>query len=490
MDYERLEVDLQHSPAIKLLRADNAALILRFFHQEFKREPHVSLHWSAFVEHLEDELERIHLTAPGRYPRSAQAYVSDWADQQFIRIIAPVPGRSEKPTVELTADAERAIGWLDEMHAQPFVGTESRFLLVVQMLQDIVHKSTEDPQERLAQLEQQRDELQRQIEDIRATGKVDDRYTSTQVRERFFEATALARQLLRDFHLVEDRFREIAHSIQERQLQPDIRKGSLIEYVLDADSELKLSDQGRSFYAFWDFLMAPSQQDIFYTLLDNLRHIPELQPVARADDILRRLPAYLINAGEQVVQSNSRLAEQLRRILDEQARAESRRVRELTTEIKFLARQIGDSLSNEEGFLELEGPPFVSLIMERGLWEPSETIPVEMQPEAGDDDLTEVDFIRLHTQFYVDEAVLCERIESILALRPEVTLAHLLEQFPLDKGLSELLAYCSIAAKSTSHRIDSTQKDVVPLFSSSDGIESPKVVVLPRVLYRRNSDEK
>ncbi len=493
MDYDQLEYDLQYAPSIKLLKAEHAALVIGFLHQQFKHEQHVSHPLAELVEHLEDEIERIHSFAPGRYPRSAQTYMSEWADEhhRYIRIIVPMPGKNEKPVVELTADTERALGWLEEMHPQAFVGTESRFLLVVQLLQDIVYKSTEDPQQRLAQLEQQRDELQRQIDEIRQTGKVDDRYSSTQLRERFLEAGTLARQLLRDFHLVEDRFREIARDIQERQTHPTMRKGSLVEYVLDADSALKSSDQGRSFYAFWDFLMAPSQHEQLYTLLDEVRRLPDLQAVTHGDDLLRRLPAHLIAAGEQVIQSNSRIAEQLRRLLDEEARAESRRVQELVLQIKQQARLILQIPPSEEEFLELEGSPHITLTMERGLWEPTQAIPVDQQPtQATIEDLSAIDFTKLHTQFFVDQVLLNEHIERMLEVRPECTLADLLEQFPLQKGLSELLAYCTLAAKSPYHVIDMTQQETIPLSPSSNRIDSSRAVILPRIVYRRSTYEK
>jgi hypothetical protein len=490
MDYEQIAFDLQYAPAVKLLKAEHAPLIISFLYQEFKREQRISLPLAELIEHLEDEIERISIHSPSHYPRSAQTYISEWADEQhrYIRILAPIPGKSDRPMVELTADTERAIGWLEEMHKQAFVGTESRFLLVVQMIRDMVYKSTEDPQQRLAQLEQQRDELQQQIDDIRQTGKVDDRYSSTQVRERFLEATALARQLLRDFHLVEDRFREIARDMQERQTQPGIHKGSLVEYVLDADGELKSSDQGRSFYAFWDFLMAPSQHDSLYMLLDELRYLPDLQSLARTDDVLRYLPAYLIAAGEQVIQSNSRIAEQLRRLLDEEARAESRRVRELALSIKQQARQVMHVIPNEEAFLELEGAPEISLVMERSLWEPTQTIPIDKLPtQANVDDLSAIDFTRLHTQFYINQALLNERVEHMLEVRPECTLVDLLKHYPLEKGLSELLGYCTIAAKSPAHVIDATRQESIPLSSSTNGMKSPRVVILPRILYRRSA---
>ena len=54
----------------------------------------------------------------------------------------------------------------------------------------------------------------------------------------------MARQLLRDFRLVEEQFRDIARDLQKAQLQPGARKGALVEYVLEADTKLKESEQG------------------------------------------------------------------------------------------------------------------------------------------------------------------------------------------------------------------------------------------------------
>jgi hypothetical protein len=179
-------------------------------------------------------------------------------------------GSGDVPTVELTADTERAIGWLEDMQMRHFVGTESRFLLIIQLLHDTVQQSTGDPLVRLDQLERQRADLDRQIEQIKETGQVNQRLTPTQLRERFQEASALSRQLLRDFRLVEDRFRDIARELQKARLHPGARKGELVKYVLDADAALKDSDQGRSFYTFWAFLISPSQSEEFKTLLEHL----------------------------------------------------------------------------------------------------------------------------------------------------------------------------------------------------------------------------
>ncbi|MGB8348693.1 MAG: DUF3375 family protein, partial [Ktedonobacteraceae bacterium] len=361
-----------------------------------------------------------------------------------------------------------------------------------QMLRDMVQRSTEDPALRLEQLERQRDQLQQQIEAIRELGKVDDLYTSTQLRERFLEASALARQLLRDFRLVEDRFRDIARSIQEAQVQPGACKGSLVEFVLDADAELKSSDQGRSFYTFWEFLMAPTRQDELYSLLREVNLLPDVQTVVREGTVLRHLPSYLVAAGEKVVQSNYRLAEQLRRMLDEQSIAERRRVRELALEIKQIALTRISDAPDEATFLELEGLPDVFLAMERALWEPGETLSFDELPVNVDDiDLSSIDLSHLYRQFYVDEAVLREHIDTLLALQPEITLINLLTQYPVEKGLSEILTYCAIAAQDTRHLIDSSVRERLPLSGAPERTtDTERFVTVPRIVFRRSAHEE
>jgi hypothetical protein len=488
MDYDQLAYDLQHAPGIRLLKVDHAALIISFLHHQFKHEQRIAIPLPELVERLADTLEALNEQAPGSYPRPAHSYLTEWADEhhRFIRITTPA--NSDMPLVELTADAERAIGWLDERHGQPFVGTESRFLYIVQLLRDIVQKSTVDPATRLAQLTQQRDALQQQIDMIRETGVVDDLYTTTQLKERFFEACNGARQLLRDFRLVEERFRGIARALQEAQLQSNVQKGELVAYVLDADAQLKSSDQGRSFYTFWDFLMAPAQQDELYGLLEAVQQQADLQPVIHEGKILRHLPAHLLEAGEKVVQSNAGLAQQLRRMLDEQSIAERRRVHAIISEIKQQAFRVASDPPNEPAFIELEGPPEVHLVMEHGLWEPGDTFSVSAQPiNSADEEPAIADLIPLHTQFHIDKAILYRHIETLLDTRSQVTLAEVLIHYPPEKGLAEVLAYCTLAADDPDHCIDAQQTETIELPIATVFGQETKTLTIPRVLYHRRN---
>src|SRR5689334_20281627 len=137
LDEDRLAWDLQHAPSVKLLKAEHAALIIGFLYNQFKVAQRVTIPLAELVEQLDGYLESLNEHEPGRYARTAQAYINEWADpqHQFLRIA--VSSASSVPMVELTADTERAIGWLEDMQMRRTIGTESRFLLIVQMLRDI-----------------------------------------------------------------------------------------------------------------------------------------------------------------------------------------------------------------------------------------------------------------------------------------------------------------------------------------------------------------
>ncbi|MBE3561016.1 MAG: DUF3375 domain-containing protein [Ktedonobacteraceae bacterium] len=485
LNEEQLERDLQQSPSIRLLKADNAALIIGFLHQQFKYTQRTSIPLTEVTEQLEGYLGFLNERAPGRYPRSAQAYLNEWTDDQhcFVRIIPY--GSSDGAMVELTAAAERAIGWLEDMQqVRHFVGTESRFFLIIQLIRDIIENSTTDPYKRLEQLERQRAELDRQIEKIYETETVDHLLTPLQLRERFMDASNLARQLLRDFRLVEEKFRDIARHLQQEQLRPGVRKGELVEFVLDADADLKASDQGRSFYTFWEFLRSPSQSDELKYLLEQLTALAALRTALDEDNLLLRLPGYLVEAGEKVVQSNGRLAEQLRRLLDEHARAENQRVQELIREIKHEAYHLSRSLPGNTILAELEGPPDVELSMERGLWEPSRSQTFSEEPEqVREENLRDVDLSGLYTQFSVDETQLQRQIETLLEHKPRVSLSEVLACYPVRQGLAEILTYCVLAARDERHSINAEASEEITYEGESG---QRKVLIVPQIFYRRS----
>jgi len=52
--------------------------------------------------------------------------------------------------------------------------------------------------------------------------------------------------------------------------------GGLLEFVLDAESLLKESDQGRTFYGFVNLILSPGRQEKLRQLVDEIHQVPDL----------------------------------------------------------------------------------------------------------------------------------------------------------------------------------------------------------------------
>ncbi len=75
MEYNELKLMLEQPP-VKLLRAENAPLLLGFPHRVFKEEHRVTISEGQLRTVLETELEERREAEPLAYPRSATEYLA------------------------------------------------------------------------------------------------------------------------------------------------------------------------------------------------------------------------------------------------------------------------------------------------------------------------------------------------------------------------------------------------------------------------------
>jgi hypothetical protein len=213
--------------------------------------------------------------------------------------------------------------------------------------------------------------------------------------------------------------------------------------------------------------------------------MPFLSGTEQENHVLRRIKSSLIEASGKIVQSNQRLAEQLRRLLDEQNIVEARRVRELIGDIKKIAVTLVGEPPEEDEFILLEGAPEVSLLMEKRLWEPPEVPNFEHETMSiGRVELSTTDLAGLYNQFYVDKGELGKRINSMLETRSQVSLAELSQDYPIEKGLSEIIVYFSLAAEDHTHHIDDLQQEEIEYdVDEATGTRTKPRLRLPRIVF-------
>lgn len=483
LDYATLDAMKRQHPAWRLLQADSAPLIASFLHRVFVA-PNVRLVSQADLsEALEDTLFSLReQLGADAFPKRANDYLNDWAgnDSGWLRKFYP-PG-SDEPYFDLMPATEKAIGWLVGLNERSFVGTESRLLTLFELLKQMSQGSETDPQVRLRDLHRRRAEIDQEISRIEQgeLPLLDD----TAIKDRFQQFMGLARELLGDFREVEHNFRRLDRNVRERIALWEGSKGELLEEVMGERDVIADSDQGRSFRAFWDFLMSQAKQDELTQLLDHVLQLPAVA-VLNPDSRTRRVHYDWLEAGDHTQRTVALLSQQLRRFLDDQAYLENRRIMDLLRNIEGNAVALRDT-SPSGVFMYIDDTAAdIGLPMERRLHTVSAKPHIASSTlEAGQVD---IDATALFTQFTIDTAELARRVQRTLQRRTQVTLAELLTDYPLQQGLAELVAYLQLASERGHARVafDDESHDTVT-WVAADGLE--KQAVLPRVTFLKGTD--
>jgi len=480
VDFYQLEYHTLKSPGVQLLRSQNAALVISFLYDNFRHDPLPSIDYIILRDSLAQYLDDLHDLFPDRFKLSADEYLRQWTDKEHNWLRRRV-STDKGDTVELTSHTQRVLGWVSDLEQRSFIATSSRFQLVLDQVDQLLTRSTEDVEIRLQQLHEEKRRIEAEITRIEETGTLET-LSPTEIREQFYLTSEIASQLLQDFNAVEEKFQETARDVHRLQLQPDIRKGMVLHNVLEADQLLRESDVGQSFYAFWSYLQLPDNQSVLNQQLDRLFHVEALGELQSVNTLLRGLVGYLVRAGLKVEQSNQRLAEQLRRMLDEASLAESRRIRDLTADIKHLVLEYGDKIPSEN-FWQMETVPQANLVMEHTPFYPQETIYYEDIPDSVTEaELTSLD--DLDDYFFVNHRLLIDRIARLLEDHVSFTLTELIEQYPIEKGLSEAVAYLEIASKDRRHKIEEDQ--LVEIIAQTTHHEAKVFKIqIPQIIFSR-----
>jgi hypothetical protein len=155
----------------------------------------------------------------------------------------------------------------------------------------------------------------------------------------------VARELLSDFRTVEHNFRQLDVKVRETIASWEGGKGALLENILGDRDVITDSDQGRSFRAFWDFLMSPRSQDELTDLLEKVFALKELG-LRPENSRLRRIHFDWLDAGERTQRTVAGLSNQLRRYLDNQTYLENKEIMKILDGIRAAAVFLKDDFPN------------------------------------------------------------------------------------------------------------------------------------------------
>jgi hypothetical protein len=474
---------LDTSPSIELLRLRNREMIIEFLANTFLNKQG-AISSEKIHSQLADFLEGHEVTSDedteispfDTFEIKAKKYILNWTNKGFL---TNYPDEQGEVFYGLSAHSSKTIDWLTSLKKEEYVGTESKFNNILNQLKELVEFSNDDIEKRIELLEEKRLEIEQQIQRIKV-GEDVKVFEEFEIVPRFNQLNQSAKELLSDFKEVEDNFREITKGIYQKHADGSLTKSDILEFTFDALEALKESQQGKSFYAFWSFILNPDLQHKWDGLAKELYKTLEKKSIPVNDTFLKGMKTHLHSSGQKVYKANDKMADKLSRIIRENESSKSEATKNIIQEIKKQLVEISKTKKKPEISFELETEVEINIPFERKLTtEQSEEITYTNKPKIADEGITSSNHLgKLFSQSNIDKELLRKRIKDILKDKSQTTLLDVIENYGgLEKGLPELFGYIGIV-KEFKHVIspDKTQRIVFDAKNKKQ-IKIPEIIL-------------
>lgn len=484
IDSSQILSTLNSSPSVELIHSRNREMIIDFFISTFNKQTIISsesIHnqLADYLDYKQIENDEDHEITPfDTYEEKAKKYILKWTNKGFL---TNYPDEHGDFFYELSVHSSKTLDWLSSLKKEEFVGTESKFNNILNQLKELVEFTNEDIEKRIELLEDKKLEIEQQIQRIKI-GEDVKVFEEFEIIPRFNQLNQSAKELLSDFKEVEDNFKEITKNIYQKHADESLTKSDILEFTFDALDALKDSQQGKSFYAFWSFLLNPELQKQWEILTKELYQILEEKSITINDPFLKRMKKHLHSSGQRVYKANDKMAKKLSRIIRENDASKSEATKIIIQEIKKQLVEISKVKNKPNIAFELETNIEINIPFERKLTtEQREEVIYVNKPQIAEDDITSSNHLsKLFSQSNIDKKLLRKRVRNILKNKSQTTLLDVVDNYGgLEKGLPELFGYIGIV-KEFKHFINSDKTQTVTF-----DVENQKQIKIPEIILTK-----
>ena len=480
MDINQLVQTLNNSPSVKLLKMRSAEFFLAFVTSVFDEqmaigEEKLQMLLENRLDNQREDItdEDINIETLGESNETkAKRLIKEWTDKGLF---ANYQNEDGEIIYELSSHTSKVIDWVTSLKKEEYIGTESKFKTLFSQLKDLVEFSNEDREKRLELLRQKKEDIERQIESLEM-GEEIEVYEDYQIEPRYNSLNKLAKELLSDFKEVDDNFKKIIKQIYKRQTENEGKK-DILNYIFDAYAELKDSQQGKSFYAFWEFLLSSELQKEWDELTDLLYKTLDKRNIDSKDKFLKEMKKHLFDAGEKVSKTNDRMSEKLSLIIRNNGNSDTQATKQVINDIKKMLLNTAQNKERNNTSLNYEVIE-LNLPTERQLnLTPKQEVEYNNIPTEADLDINELERLdKLYNYHQIDRRILRKRIDIILRENTQTTLAEVIEQNNgIEKGLSELFGYIAILKEYKTIVSDNRTQEII--FSKNKTITIPGITI-------------
>lgn len=484
-EIEDIKKILKDSPSVKLLKLRNLDVIIAFLYATFSQDRSSILsddlhrRLEDYLDHFEVDLDEENdmQQAFDTNEVKAKRSIKKWADNGFL---SNYYNENGDIVFQLSPYTIKTLNWLETLKKKEFVGAESKFKDIFNQLQELVEFTDEDVNKRIKNLERKKAELDEQIQDLKM-GKEVEILEDFQIIPRFYRLNTTARELLSDFKEVEDNFKKITNEIYQKHLDQSLSKSDVLDFTFDALDRLKESHQGKSFYAFWEFLMDRSLQDQWKELTEELYSKLDEKGINNDDTFLKGIKRYLFKSGKKVYEANDKMAEKLSRIIREGNAVDKVIVKNLIQDIKKYLSVISQDRIRPDLSIVLEtGIDFNIPFEKRLTYEKKEIHTYQEKPVRADNDFSQADdFKDVVTRKTINKTKLKSNIKNVLNNTNQTTLTEVINiSGGISEGLPELFGYFDVL-QDFSHEFNGNQLETVFFDKAkSKSIQIPEILII------------
>ncbi|WP_252178204.1 DUF3375 domain-containing protein [Endozoicomonas sp. 4G] len=433
--YASFRRQYQEHKTWKLLRADNAPLMLAFIADLFQETGEVPVGQARVA--LDTELQQLRELSLIEGDVNAMSYLRVWIKSGWLRELDDKLSRTDACEVAL-----RFVKGLDERENN---ATASHLRIVQDAIRDLAVALSPDPKERVTLLEAKKAKLQHEIDALNA-GVVYE-LSKQEQKERIREVYQLASVLTGDFRRVEDEIRQLDQQLRINMIEAEHHRGDILKALLDGENILAESDAGRAFDSFFQLLCDENRRLEFREQIRSVLSRPASNYLSHEQSrFLERLLRELTYESEHVFQVRKRTEESLRRYVESGAHLESRAVSRLLEQLEQTALTFQEqniSLKTDIGLKLNSGSAKVQSLDSLVLRAPDETLDTSEVKTNKNQSSPSASMLSYLQSVKVME--LAEIIKSILLQNGPLTIAGIVQHYPVTKGLEELVAHLRVA---------------------------------------------
>lgn len=486
MDIANLTDLRRMNPAWRLVCSQSAPFVISFLHDVFIKENRIhGIVHNELVERLRQyqrDIQFMFGDLTNTYDGTPEHYIDDWmADPPYLRKYHNDEGYVE---YDLTPNVDAAIRWVKSFTVNDHHFSESRLRYMMSLLTELTVGTSEDPEEKRAELIRRRNEIEAELSRLDA-GEVDTLGRS-KIIELFTTLCDTGNKLISDFRSIARYFRDFDRDVSERIAAWTKSDGELIADILD-DKEVRIEStpEGHSFDAFFSLIC--EHKESFNDMIEAVARIPEVRDyvalngeegLSRITNISENMLSGAITVNKVRTRINEKLSSQV--VL--RNRSENKRVISLASEVERLAISMYKAVDSKVTFTHVdEHHPSFDLPWMRQLASPKKkkvfdltSIEVgapskDVKPSTGVD-------------IFIDRKALKANINQEISIHGQVSLKQISERHRVNYGVTELLEYMRMARPEAGAKVIEDVNDEITI-STKDGQQ--RLITLPRIIFTR-----